>query len=455
MSVNIDLNNKYRVLLTELLPYELPLMLSNEGFYRNMLDEEVRRVFESIFHEKVTIPYDYCVKKYGGDKSRILSLIHPYSQLECVNFYEKYNYFMLSFCQNSPFSIRHISSLAKCIFKAEEIDLSDDENIENRIEIEDGEIETMYRSYFKYKRYDMMYKFFNSGDYLRLEQKFSNLLKMDIANCFYHIYTHTIVWAVKGKAQAKQSKRDGSFEDSFDTLMRHVNYDETNGIIVGPEISRIFAEIILQRIDIKVLNRLKQEPYGLKLGRDYEIRRYVDDHYIYANGKEILQAILSVYKEELQFYKLFINESKLEFVERPFVSNVSDAKFEVCKLLNEVSSRWLSKNEQDDYVRMPKNEMKIFSSIINDFRTITHKFNQKYGALNRYFLTILSTQIKRELNNKSSSNASRELLLMYVEVAFYVFSLDMNVSASIKLCRILDYLHKWSKNVMIVRFYQS
>ena len=32
----INLNNKYRVLLTEVLPYELPLFLNNEAFYANM-----------------------------------------------------------------------------------------------------------------------------------------------------------------------------------------------------------------------------------------------------------------------------------------------------------------------------------------------------------------------------------------------------------------------------------
>ena len=35
MSKDINLNNKYRALLTEVLPYELPLMLDNEGFYQN------------------------------------------------------------------------------------------------------------------------------------------------------------------------------------------------------------------------------------------------------------------------------------------------------------------------------------------------------------------------------------------------------------------------------------
>ena len=66
-------------------------------------------------------------------------------------------------------------------------------------------------------------------------------MKMDIARCFYHIYTHTIAWAVKGKEQAKELIGKETFENAFDTLMQHANYNETNGIIVGPEISRIFV----------------------------------------------------------------------------------------------------------------------------------------------------------------------------------------------------------------------
>lgn len=44
-----DLNNKYRVLLTEVLPYELPLVLNNEAFYENMQDDSLRNLFVSVF----------------------------------------------------------------------------------------------------------------------------------------------------------------------------------------------------------------------------------------------------------------------------------------------------------------------------------------------------------------------------------------------------------------------
>ena len=116
MSKNIDLNNIYRVLLTEVLPYEIPLMLDNEGFYLNMQDKELQDIFYQTFQGKLkkwTIPFDYSVRKYGGEKSRKLSLMHPYIQIECAKFYEHHDYYMLSLCSNSPFSIRYISERAK------------------------------------------------------------------------------------------------------------------------------------------------------------------------------------------------------------------------------------------------------------------------------------------------------------------------------------------------------
>jgi hypothetical protein len=449
MSKEINLNNKYRVLLTEVLPYELPLMLDNEGFYLNMQDESLQKIFKETFVGKLkdwTIPYDYSVRKYGGDKSRKLSLMHPYTQLQCVDFYAKHDNYMLSLCSNSPFSIRYIEKRAKCIFKKEDDENEVAQSYLKRVEIFDDEIEKYYRSYFMYKQYDMMYKFFISGDYLRLEQKHSHLMKMDIANCFYHIYTHTIAWAIKGKKLAKDFIGKTTFENEFDSLMQHTNYNETNGIIVGPEISRIFAEIILQRIDVNVLNRLKQKPLSLKLGRDYEVRRYLDDHYVYANSEENLRKILEVYKEELQFYKLFVNESKLEFLERPFVSDISDAKREISTLMSCIADKWLEKDDEGRYLHMVNNEMKAFSSVVNAFRSLVHRYKQKYGTLNRYLLTLLISQIGKEMNREKIPDASTGLLLMYTEIAFYVFSLDMNASASIKLCRILEYLHRWAEN---------
>lgn len=88
----------------------------------------------------------------------------------------------------------------------------------------------------------------------------------------------------------KDIVKDRPFEDSdktfggqFDILMQNLNYGETNGIIIGPEFSRIFAELILQRIDLNVMYYLRdnRDSKRLEFKTDYEIFRYVDDFFVF------------------------------------------------------------------------------------------------------------------------------------------------------------------------------
>ena len=144
------------------------------------------------------------------------------------------------------------------------------------------------KSYYTYRPIDLIYKFYDRTEFQRLEQRYNFLMEFDISKCFYHIYTHSITWAVKDKESAKINRNKSTFENIFDKLMQHSNYNETNGIVVGPEISRIFAEIILQQIDLNVLAKLNKS--NLKFGIDYDVRRYVDDYFVFSNNSEINQS---------------------------------------------------------------------------------------------------------------------------------------------------------------------
>lgn len=444
-----NLNNKYRVLLTEVLPYELPIVLNNEAFYENMQDENLHNLFMNVFNGCLktgdwTIPFDYNIRRIGGEKSRKLSLMHPITQLDCVEHYANYDEIMINLCSRSPYSIRHIDKKAKCVFPPEDTveTESPEDEAERYVEVEDDTTEKHYRSYFKYEKYDLAYKFFESGDNLRLEQKYAHMMVMDITSCFYHIYTHSVTWAVKGKEAAKTTIGKGTFENDFDHLMQHSNYNETNGIIVGPEISRIFAEIILQAIDLAIMRQLK-EKYNYSLGRDYEIRRYVDDSYVYATSREILEHVSQAYQEQLAFYKMDINKSKQKFFERPFTTGVSDAKRLVNKMVAEFKENYLQKGEDGQYVKGVSKDMSVFTAFVKQFRSITHQFQLKYGELNKYTLTLLLRQIRNEMN--AGRIPSQGLLTAYAEIAFYLFSLDMHTTASYRLCSILECLIRWSE----------
>lgn len=440
------LTTKYRVLVTEVLPYERPLRIDGDLFCRNMLEQGGRELIEKLFKEagiksdEWTIPFNYNVRKAGGMKGRSLSIPHPLIQLRWVDFYEKYDEYLIYLCSRSPFSIRYISRKSVCIVPLNSGIEDEDDN--NSVEIDHLQnFDKGYRSYFSYKKYDMMYKFFDGGDYLRLEQKYPIMMRLDVAHCFYNIYTHSIAWAVKGKIAAKkQVGIQGTFEKELDILMQHANYNETLGIIVGSEFSRIFAEIIFQSIDLEVMTTLQNK--GLMLGLDYEVRRYVDDYFLYAYSRDNLAIIKETLEEKLELYKLHINKSKEAIFERPFIADLNAAKSDVLLLMKQI--RDLCKGRSGG-------EFSILQNVARQFRCIAARNHLQYGDLNRFFLSTLSKQIKRAMTTEDNPENLGLQWRFYTELSFFLFSLDMSHSASLKLCRILELLYQWSNGAEVVR----
>jgi len=88
------------------------------------------------------------------------------------------------------------------------------------------------------------------------------LVKTDISRFYPTIYTHSIVWAAYGKEKVKTALKnyEGSFADRLDVLVRSCNRNQTIGISIGPETSRIIAEIISSRIDMDFSDQLNSLP---------------------------------------------------------------------------------------------------------------------------------------------------------------------------------------------------
>jgi len=190
---------------------------------------------------------------------RELSIIHPNNQKAVSDFYEKYNSLILYYSSISQFSIRKPTKKATFTFFNDKLhSRNGDHDLEfAQIENEENEYENL-KSYFTYQKYSNIHKFYESYQFHRSEKKFNKLIKIDISKCFDSIYTHTISWALFNKQIIKDNIDDSrkTFPGEFDELMQKLNANETNGIIIGPEFSRIFAELILQQIDNDILNKL-------------------------------------------------------------------------------------------------------------------------------------------------------------------------------------------------------
>ena len=162
----------------------------------------------------------------------------------------------------------------------------------------------------------------------------------------------------------------------------------------------------------------------------------------------MLDDIYNAYKEQLAYYKLDLNEKKREYFERPFTSGVSDAKRQVNKMFAEFKEKHLKRKDCDGdekhYALAIRSDYSLFTSFVKHFRSITHQFQLCYGDLNKYTLTLLLNQIRKEMKKEMIPGSN--LLNSYADIAFFLFSLDMHTTASYRLCSILvlDCLVHWS-----------
>lgn len=362
---------KERVLLSDMLPYELPLIFSNRYFYRFLVKNGIHVNGDKIiWNENVsdgtlqilafilganmsnmkvngyvtcddsslkknfqTIPFSYRIL-HKPTKSRELSLIHPRNQILMVDFYDRYKSLMLYYCSLDKYSLRYPNKVACYFYYRDKLHKTLIGRKTDSLELFFNEYENL-RTFFSYKRYNNIYKFYEDYRYQRAEKKFAHLLKFDIQGCFDSIYTHSIAWATGGgKDIYKESFRseDNTFGSKWDRQMQLMNYNETNGIVIGPEFSRIFAEVIFQHVDSSVAHSLKKEKYDFE--RDYVCYRYVDDYFFFYNDEACRQKAIELFDEKLKEFKLAISAEKTHEFSRPFITDITRAKIRIDKLID-------------------------------------------------------------------------------------------------------------------------
>ena len=149
-------------------------------------------------------------------------------------------------------------------------------------------------------------------------------VKLDVANYYPSIYTHSITWALLGRNKAKKIWGMSSKErkahstdsdvhlyelgDAIDSSIRNCNENQTHGILIGPDISFLVGELIMSRID----NNLKAKQPQLKGFRFY------DDYTLYVDTEEEADVIYQQLQAELRYFGLEINESKYQKKRFPF-----------------------------------------------------------------------------------------------------------------------------------------
>ncbi len=445
---------KERAILGDILPYEIPLLFSNDNFYNYLIkrkdidgEPDIIKDILDIWDKDYTIPLNFKIS-HKENSFRKLSIIHPGIQIKIIDFYDKYKNLIIYYSNISKFSIRKPIKISHIEFYNDTIHKNYfKENKKWDFEQYNEEYKS-YSNFFVYKKYNNLYRFFEDYEFHKSEKKFSKMLSLDISKCFDSIYTHSISWAIIDKDYVKQNKEifSSGFWSEFDNLMQKMNYNETNGIIIWPEFSRLFAEIILQRIDKNVLCILSKNKKNIKNKIDYSIYRYVDDYFIFYNDDKIWNTIERVLKIELEKFHLFISDEKRQEYRRPIITNITIAKLKLKKLFYDLYNFL----EEENSKKVKFTSYLDSKYYITSIKSIIKENQIQYSDVLNYIFTIIEKTLKRVIkkywdiwkdnHNRKNVNNFLSFIIHILDIVFFIYSVNPKVSYTIKISYILNHI---------------
>lgn len=479
LKIILDKKDHFRALLSDTLPFDTPIIFSNDGLYINTNKIEkssdiieynpIQAFYAKIINpirdignenklsrkKKQSSPYKYKIVK-DSYNFRVLSLIHPRAQINYCEFYKKYAPVIFYNVSKSNFSIRRPTKVSSSFF-IKSNDISGKYKNSN-INLKKSELTQKYSSsYFSYDGYNRLYKFFNSIKFYDYEKKYSTMWTLDVSHCFDSIYTHSISWAVKEKEYIRSHLDYSSqFVQELDTLMQRSNNNETNGIPIGSEFSRVFSELIFQRIDLDIEAELKDK-FNFEYGVDYIILRYVDDYILFTHHEDQALDITKTVSLNLNNYNLHLNNQKLVKLQRPFCTKKTSMITRVNELLMSLEENIVS--EANDIIQIKSIKFKhvLYKDFINKTKSICLENSSNYGEVSSYIISslcALSEKIteyytREEIERYEEIDTTirlKDALFLIGELIIFYYSVNPNISSSYKTAKTIilvdEYLGK-------------
>jgi hypothetical protein len=128
----------------------------------------------------------------------------------------------------------------------------------------------------------------------------------DVRAFFHSIYTHAIAWAIHGKQFAKQHRGFNHYGNLIDLLCRNAQDGQTIGLPVGPDTSRLIAEVVASAMDVWLQKELRIA--------SQDASRYIDDYTISSGGGEAGEELLAALRRSASAFELELNNDKSTIV---------------------------------------------------------------------------------------------------------------------------------------------
>lgn len=137
-----------------------------------------------------------------------------------------------------------------------------------------------------------------------LSLEYPYLLHSDVSRYYHSIYTHAIPWALHSKIFAQANRSLKHLGNRLDTFVRNGQDGQTIGLPVGPDTSRVLAELLGVAIDETLCHADKRLKKSLI--------RFVDDVTAGAQNAEEAERVRNSIRKVLHGFQLEINEEKTQ-----------------------------------------------------------------------------------------------------------------------------------------------
>lgn len=253
----------------------------------------------------------------------------------------------------------------------------------------------------------MNYKNYKTSDNAKIDFLVGNhyIVYADISTCFPSIYTHSIPWALVGKAPSKKDKNPKQWYNEIDATTRNINNQETKGLLIGTHASNLLSEIILVTIDKALYDK------------GWKYIRFIDDFKCYVSSYSEAQQFLIDLKNELYKFNLLLNFKKVNIEELPI-------SFE---------ENWLQKLKSYELLLLSEKTIIKFNQVSSflDFTIDLMKQNDNNSSILNYAIKILSS--KKTLSKNAIYLYTQYILHLSLIYPYIIPLLDKYIFNSFKL----------------------
>lgn len=450
--------NRMDYILTDLLPVELSELFSFTPFYSFLLGKEQQETIAqaveklkaikakgscSIFQNSwSTKPLKYSILK-GTDSMREMSVIQPLSALNLFLFMECYQKDILDFFNNTHcFSIRYHRKSKDLFYKSKSKQVT--QYFQRQSSQLGKSVIQQTGNYFKISPFESINAFTDSRVWRMCNFKYKYYAKIDYKSCFDSIYTHAYSWIIERNVVDAKNAENPHLFMAIDRVLQNINGRSSNGILVGPEFSRMIAEVLLQQIDREVLLELSNE--GILQGNDYSAFRYVDDIFIFANERKSLDMIIEKFRLIGERYLLRLNDLKLTKGETPCLPK---EWLEKTRNISDIIANFFYQGKKADYDKLSeekrflvKRDFVSVDRIKDEIATLMKTYIYDKRTIVSFLLSTLLNNISKKKNGYTlfeKHNLGKALLLL--DLALFIYAFYPSFDQTRKIISMISYMN--------------